>query len=268
MKPSAISPLLKWAGGKRRFAKEFGDSIFRDVVARGGRYFEPFLGGGAVALYLGLPKMTLGDIEQDLIFIYQAVRDCPDDLVTILEALSIFGTTKEAYYIVRQTEPKTLAERAARMIYLNRLCFNGIWRKNKSGKFNVPYGGQERELPGSEKIYEISKVIQGASFYTGDFASMVASAGEGDTIYADPPYYETFSDYSGGGFDENDHERLAQSLWEAKERGAYIIAHNTDTEKVRYWYGEWADIVAIKEKRSVAASSDSRSDARCVLIVA
>jgi len=265
--PAAVAPLLKWAGGKRWFVKEFGDDMFDLVARRGGRYIEPFLGGGAMALHLGIQGMVLGDLEPDLMLMYSQVRDAPEELITLLSLLQEMGTDLDTYYDVRELDGQTTVEKAAKLIYLNRLCFNGLYRKNKKGEFNVPYCGEERDLPDGDRIMEVSRALQGAELHIGDANKLIESAGRGDVIYADPPYHGTFSDYTARGFEEDDQELLVEALYDARQRGAEFFCHNADTEKVRYWFEEWAEIIPMDEKRNINAKGDERGAVGCVLIV-
>lgn len=268
--PAGVSPLLKWAGGKRWFVKEYGDSLFDHVLHRGGTYYEPFLGGAAMALHLGLGNMVLGDVEPDLITTYKVIRDTPGALGVMLELLSDCGKGEKTYYHVRKTKPNTPIEIAARLIYLNKLCYNGLYRKNKKkGEFNVPYaeGAHKRTMPSYDQIFKVSKALSGADLRNQDFAELIGEAGQGDTIYVDPPYHDTFVGYTANGFTEADQERLAEALRGARERGAEFFAHNSDTDKVRHWYGSWAEIVPTEERRNVNSNGKGRGPKPCVLIV-
>jgi DNA adenine methylase len=259
--------LLRWAGGKRWFVKEFGDDLFRRVIELGGTYTEPFLGGGAMALHLGLPGMVLGDAEEELMLAYVALRDNPEELSIILDWLADqHGTDQAGYNKVRQLNPGTGVEVAGRLIYLNRLCFNGVYRKNKRGEFNVPWGKVEKEMPGYERIREVSIALKDAELRAGDFEAVISLAGANDLIYADPPYHQTYAGYTPRGFIDKDQERLAEALYNAHQRGAEFYAHNADTEKVRYWYGEWAEIIPTQERRNVNSDGKGREPVQCVLI--
>ena len=265
--PAGVKPILRWAGGKSWFVKEFGDDVFSLVVKKGGRYIEPFLGGGAMALHLGLKDMVLGDCESDLIMAYQIIRDEPTQLSTLLSLLEEHhGSGKETYYQVRDTEAKSMVEIAARLIYLNRLCWNGVYRKNAKGEFNVPYGNKEKTMPTLEQIVEVSRTISHSELYAADFEKLIGEAREGDVIYVDPPYDGVFSDYTSKGFDAHDQERLAEALYDAHKRGASFIAHNSDTDLVRYLYGEWTEVNPIEEKRPINSKGGERGGVPCVLI--
>lgn len=258
-----MKPLLRWAGGKRWAIPLLASGIRSHLLETKGRYIEPFVGGGAMALHLSWPRMILGDAEEDLIHTYVALRDCPEEVADVLEALSEIGTDKESYYLVRETPADDWVESAGRFIYLNKLCFNGIHRKNRSGQFNVPFGGN-RELPSRDRIFEISDALQGAELHAKDFSELISKAVEGDIVYADPPYDESFGDYTKAGFSREDQRRLACSLRSAHQRGVAIITHNADTELVRdlYW---WAYRFLVDEKRAVNSDGTNRDGASCVI---
>lgn len=290
--PTTAAPLLKWAGGKRWFVEAAGwiiadeiDPLFHDTR----RYFEPFLGGAAMALYLGtaIPelgpagRMVLTDVLAPLAEFYQVVRDCPGDLAWGLSAVAIPGVSKEDYYRVRDSRPETAIGRASRLMYLNRLGFNGLYRENRAGGFNVPYGDSgyrasvvgrsardaiESLFPNREKIQRASDALTGALIGQADFEEAVDAAGAADLVYADPPYDGTFESYASGGFGEGDQERLAAALGRAAARGATIIAHNSLTDRIRDLYRGWG-ILKIAEKRSIAANGAKRARAPSVVMV-
>lgn len=261
--PARCKPLLKWVGGKRWFAESYGDDIFSSVR---GDYIEPFLGGAAMALYLGLPNMILGDVQEELITTYTIVRDRPEDLAAMLGIIGVRNDEK-AYYQMRDADPATELDVAARTIYLNKLCFNGLFRKNKRGEFNVPYGKEKRALPSKERILEASRALAGATLRRQSFEQTIQLAEEGDLVYADPPYHETFVDYTAHGFDDNDQRKLARVLRWARDRGAEIVAHNSDTPLIRQLYGDWAEVFVMPERRMVNSDGQGRGKVPCVLIV-
>ena len=264
---AGVCPLVRWAGGKRWFVKEYGDDMFHRVIQRGGRYIEPFLGGGAMALHLGLACMTLGDIEDELMVMYQAVRDDAEGLITLLSLMNEFPIEPKTYYAVRDAHPRTDLETAARMLYLNSFCWNGVYRKNKAGVFNVPFGDGKGSLPKPDHVRAASRALRGSRFYAGcDAIHLIDEAKDGDTIYADPPYDGTYSSYSAAGFDHRDQINLAKSLKRAWDCGVEIYAHNSDTELVRDLYS-WAELVPMPERRAINSDSKARGKVPCVLIV-
>jgi DNA adenine methylase len=269
MIPAHASPILKWAGGKSWAAKEFGDDIFAILQMRGfGTYIEPFLGGGAMALWLGWSDMILADIEEDLIEVYQALQE---DYKQVHSALGEFSELDEAgYYEVRDNAPDDWDSFycAARVIYLNKRCYNGLYRKNASGRFNVSYGkwkGPLPKLPELKQLHEVSNALKGARISVNDFEKVIRAAGDGDVVYADPPYAKTFDKYSPGEFGLDDHKRLAIALKAAAHRGASVFAHNSHTQEILDLY-QWAEIVPVYERRSISSKGDDRKPAPCVFI--
>jgi DNA adenine methylase len=261
-------PFLRWAGGKSKFIPSLAPTITKYLQESGGRYFEPFLGGGAMAMHLGFPDMVLNDIIPDLIKAYTALRDTPTELATLVYQLGQWGTKESHYYAVRDTEPDTDMEAAARLIYLNAHSFNGLWRTNRSGKMNTPYGQKEGRITDSliERLGSASEALAGADLRNQDFEPVLKLAKEGDLVYLDPPYDGTFGDYSAGGFSGVSQERLAWSLYDAHRKGVAFIAHNSDTEKVRYWYNEFASLVVTGESRAINSDGQGRGKASCLLI--
>lgn len=265
--PTEAKPFLRWVGGKKNFVPQLAPQILSYLEKTGGRYIEPFLGGGAMALHLGLPSMILNDVLPELATTYCVVRDVPEEMATTLYELSQWGTSESHYYAVRETMPDTLVDIAVRMIYLNAHSFNGIWRVNQKGEMNVPYGKKEERITDSliERIGAASRALAGAEIYQGDFDPVIALAGEGDLLYVDPPYDGTWDGYSSQGFDGIGQNRLASALHEASKRGAAFITHNSDTEHVRWWYKS-STLLQTAESRSVNSDGEGRSKARCLLI--
>ena len=279
---SRLAPLLKWAGAKNWCADAFAP-IFRTYLESGGYYIEPFVGSGSMHLATQAPLAVLGDTLEPLMEMHAVVRDTPGEFAWGLSGLCVRGVDEETYYWVRDESPRdTAVQRAARLLYLNRLDFNGLYRENKKGEFNVPYGGacyrksiigrSARDaigalFPNREKIEHVSLALKTAELYTGDFAALVENASAGDLIYADPPYSGTFAQYAAGGFDDADQERLAVALAEAHFRGAVVVAHNALTDHVKYLYGEWCHMIYVNERRAIAADGDKRGDAPCVVAV-
>lgn len=257
------------------------DGIIEHLSRTGGRYIEPFLGGGAMALWLGLPNMVLGDACRPLMETLHEIQKDAGAVVWNLSALAIRGVDKESYYRVRDMRPRTSMQRAARFLYLNRLCFNGIYRENSKGKFNVPYadarfrksviGRSARDaveslFPNKERFHQVATALSGAQIGPWDFGELIGAADEGDLLYIDPPYDGAYSSYTALGFTVEDQERLAGELREAHEAGAAFIAHNADTDNVRKWY-EWAPvIVRSKEKRQINADTRGRGRVPCLII--
>jgi|RhiMetdeSRZDD1v2_1073273.scaffolds.fasta_scaffold55317_6 DNA adenine methylase len=232
-------PFLKWPGGKRWLASVITHYISKRLT---GRYFEPFLGGGAVFFALRTQKATLSDINFDLINTYRQVRDNPDAL---LERLRRKRITANNYYRVRARDPISLLERAVRFLYLNRTAFGGMYRLNADGQFNVPYGGGERTPAALWKhklIKTASQLLSGVNLMVADFEEMMEQAGSGDVIYCDPTYtvaHENngFIRYNELNFSWSDQKRLASAARRVIKRGSTVIISNACHDEIRelYW---------------------------------
>lgn len=265
---AGCTPPIKWVGGKRWLVPTIAQPIYDRLAATGGRYIEPFMGSGAVALDLGLPGMILGDVCKPLVLTYQTIRKSPDSVAWALKTLVERGTDKETYLAVRATEPTSFVLAAARFIYLNKFGFNGLYRENSKGRFNVPHGGDRSNagVPDADALRAVANALKGADLRLADFRETIARAQNGDVVYVDSPYYETFSDYTAGGFGEDSHFALAQALVEAHNRGAVIIASNSDHERVRELY-TWATVTSVHERHAVGATGARRGLKPAVLIV-
>lgn len=226
-----MKPFLKWAGGKtlvynatsQFFPKEFNT------------YIEPFLGGGAVYFNLAPKKAILSDINTSLINCYLSIKNSPEELMS---ELNVIGpkASKEFYLETRNSfneNPNELSiEKAAQFIFLNKTCFNGIFRVNKSGKFNVPYGDNRLKIFfEKENILEITNSFkENIQILNQDFRKTVLMAKEGDFIYLDPPYQvksDSFTSYTAGGFSNKDREDLTECLYIADKKGVKIVLSNS-----------------------------------------
>jgi len=270
--PARARPLVKWAGAKRWLVPFLNEGIRTKLAVTGGRYVEPFLGGGAIALNLAVPGMILGDACKPLIGMYEAVRRKPRDVAWALQALAQKGTDRDSYLRVRATHYPSPVLAAARFLYLNKLSFNGLYRENRKGQFNVPYGDEERGtrktgvFPTVEEIEAVGAVLAEADLRVADFRATLAAAKSGDVVYCDPPYLNTYSDYTAGGFSEADHVELAEKLHAAVDAGATIVTTNSDNARVRELYS-WTYISSIMERRSVGATVARRGDAASLIIL-
>lgn len=257
-------PVVKWAGGKRRMVGQILPLV-EERLAPGGVYHEPFLGGAAVALAIGEEVPVVArDVCAELVEFYQALAREPH--VVYMKLVALFSAhTSDAYYRVRSSSPVAAADRAARFIYLNKAGFNGLYRVNQSGGFNVPVGRRRRLNP--PQYGDLVRFSWRARFWAlsaGDFEETVEGATEGDVVYADPPYDGTFG-YSSG-FTADDQRRLAECLRRAARRGVGVVTTNADTPLVRRLY-RWASVTDTGEARAVAADVSRRGRAACVLAV-
>lgn len=257
-RPARCAPFLKWVGGKRPLI----DSIVLHLGSSEGSYFEPFLGGGAVFFALRPPRAVLSDVNALLIETFGTVRDIPDDVIEELEQLP---HNKREYYRVRDWRPKNRAKRAARFIYLNKTCFNGVYRENLKGDFNVPYGKHGRSLVVCDvsQIRTASKALQGVTLKAEDFEKAVKTAKAGDIVYFDPPYTTAhtnngFIEYNAKVFSWEDQERLARVAAALVERGVTVVQTNADHASIRKLYGQPFEVVALSRWSTIAASKKKR----------
>jgi len=252
-------PFLKWPGGKRWFVARHPDYF----PCNYGRYIEPFLGGGAVFFFLRPKSAILGDINPELIATYEAVRDASREVAQLLtEYQSVHS--KRHYYSLRGQEPKSREAVAARMIYLNRTCFNGIYRVNLAGEFNVPKGTKKAVLLETDDFPGAAKLLKKAELRHADFESIIDEAKEGDFVFADPPYtvrhnVNGFVKYNETLFSWDDQVRLADALHRAGGRGVKILSTNANHDSVRSLYRDRNFVLTTTSRySSISAASESR----------
>lgn len=254
-----MTPFLKWPGGKRwlaaRHAKLFPASF--------GCYFEPFLGGGSVFFYLKPTRAVLADTNRELIAAYRIVKRSSKRLEQLLaEHQRQHG--EEHYYSVRKTIPSDAVERAARTLYLNRTCFNGMYRVNLAGEFNVPIGTKNAVLLPTDDFAAASRLLKSADLRVSDFEPVIDAAEEGDFVFADPPYIvghnnNGFVKYNEILFRWSDQTRLADALVRARERGVKVLATNADHAEVRELYSQRGfTFVTVQRYSSISSASASR----------
>ena len=226
---------LKWAGGKNWFVKNESHRL----PTQYNRYIDPFLGGGSVFFYMEPGEAILSDVNQELIITYMAIQQDWQKLDKKLQAHSR-KHNDDYYYKVRKQKPREMTSIAARMIYLNRTCFNGIYRVNRKGIFNVPRGSKDTILTGQEAFEERARILQNAVLRCCDFEETINIADEGDFLFCDPPYAirekESFVGYTMNLFNWNDQIRLANALDRARQRGVIILMTNVDHPSVRALY--------------------------------
>jgi DNA adenine methylase len=251
------SPLLKWPGGKRWVAANVA-AIFRRYT---GLYVEPFLGGAAVFFELLPPAARLSDVNGELIELYKAVRDDP---VRLLQRLWRFPVTARGYLQVRNLQPRSRLSAAARVMYLNRTAFNGIYRVNRFGDFNVPYGHRAtRPLLRTKHIRLYVEALQAAELTACDFEVALTGLHPGDRLFVDPPYVanlrERFSRYNSRPFSWTDQRRLADALNSLAAAGVHIIAMNATSDRLLAMYNPALfDAFAVTRQSGIAAKSVHR----------
>lgn len=234
------SPFVKWVGGKRALLPELAARF----PVRFNRYFEPFLGGGAVFFHLQPERSVLSDFNAELIDTYVSVRDDVDGLI---QHLAAHRNDEEYYYALRAQDPTSLSrlERASRLIYLNRTCFNGLYRVNARGGFNVPYGKHKNPTICNEPgLRAASVALQGAAISHRSYAAVLEEARPGDFLYFDPPYHPrnataNFTSYTADSFCERNQADLADTFRELARRGCKVMLSNSDTPLIRDLYADF-----------------------------
>lgn len=253
-----IEPFLKWPGGKRWLVQRY--AVFFPTTYR--RYFEPFLGGGAVFFSLSPIRAELSDSNPDLINAYKCVRDYPDIIDRRLRILHAYHGSN-LYYRMRAMKPKSDIGRAVRFIYLNRTCFNGIYRVNRQGEFNVPMGSKDLVEYPDGYLSLISERLKSASIKVADFEDIIESSGKGDFVFVDPPYSvmhnnNNFIKYNSRLFSWVDQVRLSSALKRAASRGAQIMLSNADHVSVKTLYCEFGYHHRVDRSSVLAAESAKR----------
>ena len=238
-----MTPFLKWPGGKRWAAPTIG-RIVLDSLGKSGTYYEPFLGGGAVFFYIRPARAILSDVNSDLIETYQTVRDNPEQVAKAIRRMTV---SKESYYRIRSSRPHTALARAVRFLYLNRTGFAGMYRVNRDGIFNVPYGGGERTpavLWETDLLISTSVALTQATLLHGDFECVLEGAERGDVIYCDPTYTvvhdnNCFVRYNERNFSWADQERLVAVAEDAVRRGVTVLVTNAHHASIIKLYKGW-----------------------------
>jgi len=270
------TPFLRWAGGKRRLTQALIETFPREFDPLRHRFYEPFVGGGALAFALGnkdsesfVPgrNLSISDMNPELINTYKVVRDSVFDLIEALEILER-KIDENNYYRIRADIPEDKIDRAARFIYLNKTCYNGLWRVNRDGLFNVPFDKNKTNnasLFSQENLIACSQRLSGSSIRHCGFESAVSRATRGDLVYFDPPYIPltptaSFSSYSKEGFGMRDHEELAEVIRDLTRRGVYVLFSNSYTPLTRKIFREDLVLRRLFMRRSMSAKGDNRHD--------
>ncbi len=256
------TPFLKWAGGKSQLLPQFQKFFPRKFR----RYYEPFLGGGAVFFFLAPRLATLCDTNAELITTYQVVKDNVEALIAVLRKQYSHKNDEKNFYKIRdETDIAELTdtERAARLIYLNKTCFNGLYRVNRSGRFNVPFGNYSNPKICDEiNLRRASSELRNATLRVCDFEEGVAKAKKGDFVYFDPPYAplsptSSFTSYTKDDFGEAEQSRLANVFRELDKRGVLVMLSNSPKpfiiELYRGFHTEF-----VKANRAINANGNGR----------
>ncbi len=257
-------PFLKWVGGKRQILEE----IRKYVPKRFNIYYEPFVGGGAVLFDLQPQKAVINDVNCELINTYVVIRDAVDE---VLRDLSKHQNEKEYFYTVRALDRTqmfkelTPVERASRLIFLNRTCYNGLFRVNSQGQFNVPFGDYKNPAIVNESViravhqYLASNDVK---ILYGDFVDAVASATQGDFVYFDPPYdplsdTASFTGYTLSGFSKTEQMRLRETMDCLTKRGCYVLLSNSATDFIKDLYSGYK-MVIVEAARAINSNASKR----------
>lgn len=257
-------PFVKWVGGKRQLLTQFRRlNLYppEKFDIKTGKYFEPFVGGGAVFFDL-LPKEGyLSDLNKELVTTYNVIKNDVDGLI---KSLKKHKTDKEYFLTVRAQDPKALSDLniASRFIFLNRTCFNGMYRVNSKGGFNVPYGKYSNPLICDEdNLKKVSKELQGIEIKHQDYKEVLKKAKKGDFVYFDPPYYPvsktaSFTSYTAESFLDKEQTELRDTVLELDKRGCYVMLSNSDTPFINKIYSGFKGIRISKVEAGRAINSN------------
>ena len=256
--PKTIIPFLKWAGGKRWFV-EGHQHLFPHSY---GTYIEPFLGGGAVFFRLQPQKAILADSNAELVEVYQAVRDNWPSLEKLLSGHQA-QHSKDYYYRIRAAKMDCPVKRAAQFIYLNRTCWNGLYRVNLKGQFNVPIGTKTNVVLDTDDFESMSESLKNVEILASDFETIMDRSSQGDFIFLDPPYtvkhnHNGFIKYNESLFSWNDQIRLRDATIRAVERGAQVLLTNASHDCIRNLYQGIGQLITVTRPSVISGKKEGR----------
>jgi len=272
-KNKLVMPVVKWVGGKRQLL----DDIQAKLPDKYNTYYEPFFGGGALLFHLQPKKAIINDLNSDLMLTYRIIRDNPDDLT---ESLKSHINSSEYFYKIRDKDRSDYVyqsmsdiEKASRLIYLNKTCYNGLFRVNSQGHFNTPFGGYKNPNIVNEPVIKaVSEYLNKSNItmLSGDFALAVSNAKAGDFIYLDPPYYPmsdtaSFTGYNEGGFDATEQLRLRDLCIELDRKGVHFMVSNSSAKFIIEAYKDF-HIDYVKARRNVNSDGMGRGEIDEVII--
>ncbi len=272
-KNKLVAPVVKWVGGKRQLLDEITPLLPKRIPS----YCEPFLGGGAVLFWIQPAKAVVNDLNQDLMTVYRVIKDDVDALV---QSLKKHENTPEYFYAVRDRDRNREAyrampdvEKASRLLYLNKTCFNGLFRVNSAGEFNSPFGNYKNPNIVNEPVLRaVSQYFNANSvaLYSEDFADTLDRVEKGGFVYLDPPYdpvsdTANFTGYNKDGFGRSEQMRLRQCCDELNRRGVRFLLSNSATDFIKDLYRDY-DIRIVKAKRAINADASKRGAIEEVLI--
>ena len=266
-------PVLKWVGGKRQLLDNLNKLKPKKFTA----YCEPFLGGGAFLFNLQPTVAYVNDINEDLINVYEIIRD---DVENLIRELNKFENTSEKFYEIRDWDrekdgylKRTNLEKAARTLYLNKTCYNGLFRVNNSGEFNSPFGNYKNpNIVNAPTLRAVSNYFRENEihFTSGDYEEVLDNLPKGSFVYFDPPYdpvsdSANFTGYSRGGFSQDDQIKLREACDTLDAKGIKFMLSNSDTKFIRKQYAKY-DIKVVQAKRLINSNSAKRGEVNEVIV--
>jgi DNA adenine methylase len=269
-------PVVKWAGGKTRSVEAICARLPKQIET----YYEPFVGGGAVFFALAAEgrfrRAVISDSNQELITAYRAIRDDVEGVIGAIRRLHPGNVTADRYYAIRRSNPTSANGTAARLIYLNKTCFNGLYRVNQSGRFNVPFGSYANpHVLDSENLRSVSAALQGVHIAAVDFSWWQRACKAGDAVYFDPPYLPAsktanFASYTPDGFGLEEQSRLMTLFAALSRRGVSVVLSQSDTFESRAICkdGEARTVNRLEVPRSISCAGKKRSPVGELLISA
>lgn len=272
-KNNLVSPVLKWVGGKRQLLTTLRPLLPQKITT----YCEPFFGGGAMLFDLQPKKAYINDINSDLMLVYTVIRDNVDELIN---QLTQFENTAEMFYMIRDWdrdrgsyEARSEIERAARIIYLNKTCYNGLYRVNNAGEFNAPFGNYKSpNIVNAPVLRAVSAYFNTAEieFSTTDYADLLHKIKKGTFVYLDPPYdpisgTSSFTGYSKGGFSKEEQIRLRECCDELTKKGIKFMLSNSATPFIKEQYSAYV-ITIVQARRAINSVGNKRGDVDEVVV--
>ncbi|MDI1495143.1 MAG: DNA adenine methylase [Cenarchaeum symbiont of Oopsacas minuta] len=269
-------PFVKWAGGKRQLIQVLSDNM----PEKYGTYYEPFLGGGAFLFHIleqnPFQRCVVSDTNADLILTYVTVRDRPEELIASLKRHAReYERDRRVYYgAIRASTPKSEVAKSSRLIFLNRTCFNGLYRVNKKGKFNVPIGSYMKpNIVNEENIRATSSLLRASriKIICGDFESIVRDATKGDFAYFDPPYKPvsktaSFTSYSADNFGDSELDRLATLCNSLAKKRCYVMTTNSNVSGITDIFGGSWNVQRIVANRAINSNANKRTGHKELLL--
>lgn len=269
-----VAPILKWVGGKRQLLSEISPLLPKKITT----YVEPFVGGGAVLFYLQPKKAVINDFNKELINTYKVVRDSPNELLELLE-IHNKNNCENYYYEIRALdridsfEDMSNVEKAARIVYLNKTCFNGLYRVNQAGQFNSPYGKYKNpNIINRPVILAMSNYFNNNNIkiIQGDYKYALKNLRKGAFVYFDPPYMpistsSSFTGYTEGGFGEKEQIELKKECAKLNARGIKFMLSNSDHPLIRELYKDY-NIKIVQARRSINSKGNKRGEINEILV--